>query len=80
MGEEHPGMRKVGLHSAGLMPPPGMPRPDADSYQSVAGWLEAEIDRAWADDPNPGRIGAIHRLNRTEYNNVIRDLFTRRVT
>ena len=60
---------------AGLMPPPGMPRPDADSYQSVAGWLEAEIDRAWADDPNPGRIGAIHRLNRTEYNNVIRDLF-----
>ena len=34
-----------------------------------------EIDRAWAANPNPGRIGAVHRLNRAEYNNAIRDLF-----
>ena len=57
------------------MPPPGMPRPDAATYHAVAGWLETEIDRAWAATPNPGRINAVHRLNRTEYNNAIRDLF-----
>ena len=34
-----------------------------------------DIDRAWAANPNPGRISAVHRLNRTEYNNAIRDLF-----
>ncbi|HSU89657.1 MAG TPA: DUF1592 domain-containing protein, partial [Terriglobia bacterium] len=59
----------------GSMPPAGRPRPDAATYRSVATWLENEIDRAWAANPNPGRIGAVHRLNRTEYNNAIRDLF-----
>src|SRR5688500_1236143 len=60
---------------AGSMPPPGRPRPDAATYQAVANWLETKIDRAWAANPNPGRINAVHRLNRTEYNNAIRDLF-----
>ena len=60
---------------AGFMPPPGRPRPDAATYHSVASWLEAELERAWAANPNPGRIYAVHRLNRTEYNNAIRDLF-----
>jgi mono/diheme cytochrome c family protein len=60
---------------AGSMPPAGRPRPDAATYRSVATWLENELDRAWAANPNPGRIGAVHRLNRTEYNNAIRDLF-----
>jgi mono/diheme cytochrome c family protein len=60
---------------AGSMPPQGNPRPDAETYRAVATWLENEIDRAWAAKPYPGRIGAIHRLNRTEYNNAIRDLF-----
>jgi mono/diheme cytochrome c family protein len=60
---------------AGAMPPPGNPRPDAETYRATALWLENEIDRAWAAKPNPGRIGAVHRLNRTEYNNAIRDLF-----
>jgi hypothetical protein len=59
---------------AGMMPPPGMPRPDAATYRSVATALEADLDRAWAADPNPGRPGAVHRLNRMEYNNAIRDL------
>jgi hypothetical protein len=59
---------------ARAMPPPGLPRPDAATYQAVAGWLETEIDRAWTASPNPGRINAVHRLNRTEYNNAIRDL------
>ena len=57
------------------MPPAGMPRPDATTYHSIASFLEAEIDRAWATRPNPGRINAVHRLNRVEYNNAIRDLF-----
>ena len=59
----------------GSMPPPGRPRPDAATYHAVASALESEIDLAWAANPNPGRIGAVHRLNRVEYNNAIRDLF-----
>jgi mono/diheme cytochrome c family protein len=57
------------------MPPAGMPRPDASTYDAAAGFLEAELDRAWAANPNPGRISAVHRLNRVEYTNAIRDLF-----
>jgi hypothetical protein len=60
---------------AGSMPPPGMPRPDAAAYRAVASTLENEIDKAWSAHPNPGRINAVHRLNRAEYNNAIRDLF-----
>ncbi|MBI2189466.1 MAG: DUF1592 domain-containing protein [Acidobacteria bacterium] len=57
------------------MPPAGLPRPDAATYDASADALEAEIDRAWAASPNPGRINAVHRLNRVEYTNAIRDLF-----
>ncbi|HXJ43816.1 MAG TPA: DUF1587 domain-containing protein, partial [Bryobacteraceae bacterium] len=60
---------------AGSMPPPGMPRPDALTYNRVAAALEDEIDRAGVASPNPGRVSAVHRLNRAEYNNAIRDLF-----
>jgi len=60
---------------AGSMPPAGSPRPDAATYDAVASGLEAALDRAWTAHPNPGRINAIHRLNRTEYKNAIRDLF-----
>jgi hypothetical protein len=62
------------LH-ARSMPPAGMPRPDVAVYDAMASSLEASIDRAWAANPNPGRIAAVHRLNRVEYNNAIRDLF-----
>ena len=55
------------------MPPAGMPRPDEATYDSFATYLETEIDRAAEAKPNPGRV-AIHRLNRAEYANVIRDL------
>ena len=55
------------------MPPAGMPRPDEATYDSFATYLEMEIDRAAEATPNPGRV-AIHRLNRAEYANVIRDL------
>ena len=60
---------------AGSMPPAGLPRPDAATYDAIASRLEADLDRAWAAHPNPGRINAVHRLNRTEYRNAIRDLF-----
>ncbi len=59
---------------SGMMPPPGMPRPDATTYSAVASTLEADLDRAWAAEPNPGAANVVHRLNRTEYNNAIRDL------
>src|SRR5580704_5327008 len=68
--------RVIGKLRAGTMPPPGRPRADAATYRTVASSLENEIDRAWAAHPNPGRIGAVHRLNRAEYNNTIRDLFS----
>ena len=57
------------------MPPPGRPRPDSATYNAAAIELERALDRAWASNPDPGRIGAVHRLNRTEYSNAIRDLF-----
>ena len=60
---------------AGSMPPAGRPRPDQATYHAVASWLETEIDRVAAASPDPGRTSTVHRLNRTEYNNAIRDLF-----
>ena len=59
---------------AGSMPPAGRPRPGADETRAVTSWLETRIDRAAAMRPNPFRTGSMHRLNRTEYGNAIRDL------
>jgi mono/diheme cytochrome c family protein len=59
---------------AGMMPPAGMPRPDHATSDGFASWLEREIDRAAAANPNPGTKAPFHRLNRAEYQNVIRDL------
>ena len=58
----------------GLMPPAGRPRPEKAAYDGFAAWLETEVDTAAAIDPNPGRTEAVHRLNRRQYHNVIRDL------
>ena len=55
------------------MPPPGMPRPDAPAYDRLAAWLETSLDDAAAASPNPGQP-VVHRLNRAEYTNAIRDL------
>ena len=57
------------------MPPPGRPRPSAAAYDATAAWLEGELDRTAAAHPDPGRPAALHRLNRTEYANAVRDLF-----
>jgi len=56
------------------MPPPKLPRPDNATYDKVAAWLESEIDRAAAAHVNPGRSASLHRLNRREYANAVRDL------
>src|SRR5262245_48786472 len=56
------------------MPPPGARRPDNETYDKVATWLETELDRAAAAHANPGRPAALHRLNRAEYANAVRDL------
>ena len=58
---------------AGLMPPARRGRPDAATLAAFVDGLEHEIDRAAAADPNPGRP-VLHRLNRTEYANAVRDL------
>ncbi len=56
------------------MPPSGVPRPDAATYDALKGYLETELDRAAAAKPNPGKLPLLHRLSRTEYQNAIRDL------
>ena len=56
------------------MPPVGRPRPETAVYDQLAGWIESEIDRVAVTRPNPGRTEAVHRLNRAEYANAVRDL------
>ena len=56
------------------MPPAGMPQPDARTYDSLISHFETSLDRAAAAKPNPGRTDTFRRLNRTEYQNSIRDL------
>ena len=58
---------------AGEMPPPGRPGPDAGTAARLVSWLETELDRVAALQPTPG-APAIHRLNRPEYRNAVRDL------
>jgi hypothetical protein len=55
----------------GLMPPVGSKRPDNKSVAELISWLESRIDSA--AHPPAGRV-ALHRLNRREYANVVRDL------
>ena len=58
---------------AGMMPPPGMPRPGPDTLLALVETLEDEIDAAAALNPNPG-IRTFPRLNRPEYESMIYDL------
>ncbi len=59
---------------AGMMPPAGRPRPDRETYDRLAAFFEADLDRAAAANPDPGYSDALRRLNATEYGNAIRDL------
>ena len=63
-------LRKV---RRGEMPPAGLPHPDAAARAAFSDALESALDRAAAAHPNPGRP-AVHRLNRAEYSNAVRDL------
>jgi hypothetical protein len=64
-------VRKV---RGGMMPPFGMPRPDPATLDQLAAHLETTIDAAALKAPRPGRR-VLHRLNRSEYGNAVRDLF-----
>src|SRR5262249_10948060 len=65
-------IRKV---RAGLMPPAGARRPDRATLDAFAGSIENAIDGAAAANPNPGKT-PLHRMNRAEYANAIRDLLS----
>jgi hypothetical protein len=78
-------MDNVGAHAAewekvvvklraGLMPPSGVRRPSQTVIDEFTSSLEAALDRAAAANPNPGRTEPLHRLNRAEYQNAVRDL------
>ena len=58
---------------AGMMPPPGAPRPAADTLLALVQTLEQEMDRAAAADPNPGNR-RFQRLNRAEYESSVKEL------
>jgi hypothetical protein len=62
------------LH-AGSMPPPGNPRPEKAETANLIATLEASLDHAASLRPSPGRF-ILHRLNRTEYGNAVRDLLS----
>jgi hypothetical protein len=63
-------LRKLSVRA---MPPQGMPHPTEAEYTGFTTWLASSLDRAWVGKSTPGRY-VVHRLNRTEYANAIRDL------
>jgi mono/diheme cytochrome c family protein len=63
-------LRKVRV---GMMPPQGAPQPDDATRQALVSWLTTELDQGAAGNSNPGHP-LLHRLNRAEYGNAIRDL------
>ena len=58
----------------GAMPPSDRPQPSTEDRMALLSWLETSLDEAAAAKPNPGRTETLRRLNRTEYQNSIRDL------
>jgi mono/diheme cytochrome c family protein len=63
-------LRKLSVRA---MPPPGSPRPTEAEYAGFTSWLASSLDRAWEGRSTPGRY-VVHRLNRAEYANAVRDL------
>jgi hypothetical protein len=63
-------LRKLSVRA---MPPQGPPRPSEAEYAGFTSWLAASLDRAWEGRSTPGRY-VVHRLNRAEYANAVRDL------
>ncbi len=56
-----------------LMPPSGQPQPDQQTIDSFVSWMEGELDHAAGAHASPGAVG-LHRMNRKEYANAVRDL------
>src|SRR5688500_7334188 len=63
-------LRKLSVRA---MPPQGRPHPTEGEYVAFTTWLSDSLDRGWATRATPGRF-VVHRLNRAEYRNAIRDL------
>jgi mono/diheme cytochrome c family protein len=63
-------LRKLSVRA---MPPQGSPRPTEAEYAGFTSWLAGSLDRAWEGRSTPGRY-VVHRLNRAEYANAVRDL------
>jgi hypothetical protein len=73
----HPAVweRVLGKLRTGSMPPPGRPRPSDTDAAPIVNWLETSLDQLAKDNPNPGRP-IVHRINRTEYGNAVRDILS----
>jgi len=65
--------KMIGKLRAGMMPPPGRPRPGGDTLNMLAGTLERMMDARYALNPNPG-TRTFQRLNRAEYERSVKDL------
>ena len=65
--------RAVRKLRGGMMPPLGMPRPDPATINSFVTFLETSLDQAALASPNPGTV-SLHRLNRAEYANEMKDV------
>jgi hypothetical protein len=63
-------IRKLG---GSIMPPPGQPQPDPAARRAMVLALQGDLDRAAAAHPDPGSV-ELHRLNRTEYANAVREI------
>jgi mono/diheme cytochrome c family protein len=63
-------LRKLAVRA---MPPQGSKHPTEPEYVAFTSWLAGSLDRAWEGKSTPGRY-VVHRLNRTEYGNAVRDL------
>ena len=79
---DHPGQhaeeweKVVRKLRTGAMPPSNAPQPSEQDRTALVSWLESSLDTAAAAHPNPGRTDTLRRLNRTEYQNAIRDLLS----
>ncbi len=77
---EHPGSSRsvwekvLDKVSSGRMPPPGSPSPARAEVARLIAWIEASLDRPH-EPPEPTHV-TLRRLNRVEYNNTVRDLFS----
>jgi hypothetical protein len=71
--EAQTGEKVIRKLSAGVMPPPGKPRPDAATHAKFINTLANKLDKAWEESPVLVPPGA-HRMNRQEYANAVRDL------